>query len=172
MRILLSWVLCGFLVMWAPATAQISQQPFTLSISMEGDPAVQRSLENYTVKAGSEVFITVHLTNISKHNLAVNVDGDSRTGIRFGHQYEVRDVNGKLATKRTINHPELGPTGHGWPARVVEPGASIDINGDRISGLYDLSQPGQYTIQLLRAIGDDPKAGLVKSNTITVIVTK
>lgn len=171
MRILLSWILCGFLVMWAPVTAQISQQPFTLSISVEEDPAVQSSLENYTVKAGSEVFITVHLTNISKHNLALDIDADSRTGICFAHQYEVRDINGKFATKRTINHPELGSTGHGWPARIVKPGASIDI-GDRINGLYDLRQPGQYTIRLSRAIGDDPKAGLVKSNTITVIVTK
>jgi len=48
----------------------------------------------------------------------------------------------------------------------------MDISGDHISGLYDLSRPDEYTIQLLRAISDDPKRGFVKSNTIIVTVTK
>jgi hypothetical protein len=46
------------------------------------------------------------------------------------------------------------------------------VGDDRISGLYDLSQPGQYKIQVSRAISDNPKAGVVKSNTITVTVTE
>jgi hypothetical protein len=47
----------------------------------------------------------------------------------------------------------------------------MDITGDFISRLYDLSQPGDYTIQLSRAVSDDPKNGVVKSNVITVTVT-
>jgi hypothetical protein len=47
----------------------------------------------------------------------------------------------------------------------------MDITGDDISLLYDLSQPGAYTVQLSRTLSDDPKDGVVKSNAITVKVT-
>jgi hypothetical protein len=110
----------------------------------------------------------VHLTNVSKHNLAFDYDKDSRTGVSFAHRYEVRTSQGKSAEKRTISHPEIGSTGNGWPDRILKPGESMDISGDHISGLYDLSRPDEYTIQLIRAIRDDPKSGFVKSNTITV----
>ena len=105
-------------------------------------------------------------------NLAFDYDKDSRTGVGFAHQYEVRTNQGKPAGKRTISHPEIGSTGHGWPDRVLKPGESMDISGDHISGLYDLTRPDQCTIQLLRAINNDPKNGFVKSNIITVTVTK
>ena len=39
----------------------------------------------------------------------------------------------------------------------------------RVSDLYDLSKPGQYTIQVRR--WDDETKTWVKSNTITVTVT-
>jgi hypothetical protein len=123
-------------------------------------------------KVHLELFITVHLTNVSKHVLAFDYDKDSRTGVSFAHRYEVRTSQGKSAQKRAISHPEIGSTGHGWPDQVVKPGESMDVSGDHISGLYDLSRPGEYTIQLLRAISDDPKRGFVKSNTTTVTVTK
>lgn len=90
----------------------------------------------------------------------------------FAHRYEVRTRQGESAQKRTISHPELGSTGHGWPDRVLKPGESMDINGDHVSLMYDLSQPDEYGIQLFRAIRDDPKRGFVKSNTITIVVTK
>jgi hypothetical protein len=153
-----------------PIVAQTARQPFSASISIE-PPASQIDPESYSVKAGSEVFVRVHLTNISRRKLAMGYDGDSRTGICFEHQYEVRDHNGKPAQKRPISHPEIGATSHGWPARILKPGESMDINGDYISRLYDLSQPGEYTIQLSRAASDNPKDGVVKSNTITVMVT-
>jgi hypothetical protein len=81
-------------------------------------------------------------------------------------------IQGKSAQKRTISHPEIGSTGHGWPDRVLKPGESMDISGDHISGLYDLNRPDEYTIQLLRAIRNDPNGGFVKSNTFRVTVAK
>ena len=128
--------------------------------------------DRYTVKTGSEVFITVHLTNTSKKNLAFGYDADSRTGVGFAHVYEIRDSRGDRVQKRAIMHPEIGSTGHGWPARVLKPGESMEIGGDHISLLYDLSRPGEYIVQLSRAINDDPKNGFVKSNTITLIIAK
>ena len=116
------------------------------------------------------LFRSVHLTNISKHKLSLGYDKDSRTNVDFLHQYEIRDGNGDLAQKRKVNHPEIGSTGHGWPARILKPGESMDITGDFVSRLFDLGKLSQYTVQLSRAVSDDPKDGVVKSNTITVTV--
>jgi hypothetical protein len=41
-----------------------------------------------------------------------------------------------------------------------------------LSDLFNLSRPGQYTIQLSRAVSNNPKDGVVKSNTIRVTVTE
>jgi hypothetical protein len=167
-------LLVAFVAISVSAIAQdpsrATDQPFLATIRAE-PPATRNGEASYTLKMGSELFIDVHLTNVSKHNLAFDYDQDSRTGVSFAHRYETRTSQGKSAQKRTISHPEI-LTGHGWPARVLKPGESMDINGDHISGLYDLSRPDVYTIQLLRAIGDDSKGGFVKSNTITVTVTK
>jgi len=152
-------------------SAEVLEQPFIATIQAES-PATKKGDESYTLKVGSELFITVRLTNVSKYSLAFDYDKDSRTGISFAHRYEVRTSQSKSAEKRPISHPEIGPTGHGWPDRVLKPGESMDISGDRISGLYDLSRPDRYTIQLWRAIRDDPNGGFVKSNTITVTVAK
>jgi hypothetical protein len=46
----------------------------------------------------------------------------------------------------------------------------MDITGDFVSRLFDLGKLSQYTVQLSRAVSDDPKDGVVKSNTITVTV--
>ena len=153
-----------------PST-RAADQPFLATIQAES-PATRHGEASCTLKVGSELFITVHLTNLSKHNLAFDYDKDARTGVSFAHRYNARTRQGKSAQKRTISHPEIGSTGHGWPDQVLKPGESMDISGDHISGLYDLSRPDKYTIQLLRPIRDDPKGGFVKSNTITVTVTK
>jgi hypothetical protein len=144
-------------------------QPFVVTISLE-DPGSQTGANSYTVKAGSEVFIKVHLTNTSKRKRSLSYDKDSRTNVDFSHRYEIRDNKGNPVQKRAISHPEIGSTGHGWPARILKSSESMDITGDYISRLYDLSQLDAYTIQLSRSVSDDPNDGVVKSNTITVAV--
>ena len=153
------------------SSARAAEAPFLATIQAEA-PATRNGEASYTLKAGSEMFITVHLTNVSKHTIAFDYDKDSRTGVSFAHRYEVRTSQGNSAQKQTISHPEVGSTGHGWPDRVLQPGESMDISGDRISGLFDLGRPDEYTIQLFRAIRDDPNDGFVRSNRITVTVTK
>jgi hypothetical protein len=167
----LGYVFTAVFMAWIPLEAKDIGQPFTITIFAEG-PESQTGPDRYTVKSGSDVFVKVHLTNTSKHKLSLNYDKDSRTNVDFFHRYEVSDSKGNAAQKRAINHPEIGSTGHGWPARVLAPGASMDITGDDISRLYDLSQPGEYTIQLSRIISGDSKDGVVKSNMITVMVTR
>jgi hypothetical protein len=151
------------------SAAQVGNPPFTAVISVE-NAASQIGPDRYAVQAASDVFIKVHLTNISHHNLSLGYDKDSRTNVDFMHRYEVRDSHGNPARKRKIDHPEIGSTFHGWPARTLKPGASTDITGDDITRLFDLSQLKQYTVQLSRAVSDYPNDGMVKSNTITVAV--
>ena len=104
--------------------------------------------------------------------ILIGDDVNSRTNVDFFNYYDVRDSSGKSATKRKIDHPEIGSTGHGWPPRPLKPGASMDVADDQITGLYDLSEPREWTIQVSRAVHDDPKDGLVKSNVIKVTVTE
>jgi len=175
-RTTLFCLLAAFVAVSASAIAQDSsaraaEQPFLATIQAE-TPATRNGEASYTLKVGSELFITVHLANVSKHNIAFDYDKDSRTGVSFAHRYEVRTSQGNSAQKRTISHPEIGSTGHGWPDQVLKPGESMDISGDHISGLFDLSRPDEYPIQLFRAIRDDPTDGFVRSNRITVTVTK
>jgi hypothetical protein len=166
-RIVLACLLGTSFLAIIPLAAQTSNPPFTALIGVE-NPVSQTGPDSYTVKAGSDVFIKVHLTNISKRKLSLGYDKDSRTNVDFFHQYEICDSKGNAAEKRKIAHPEIGSTGHGWPARILKPGESMDITGDFVSRLFDLSQLSQYTVQLSRAISDNPKDGVVKSNTITV----
>ena len=171
MRMLLCCVLGALCFGRFPAVAQNTPPPFTATITAES-PAVNIGPDRYTIQDSSKVFVTVHITNTSKTNLSFGYDQDSRTGICSGHQYEVRGGDGTAVPMRPIQHPEVGSTGHGWPARVLKPGESMDIPGDYISHAYDLSRPGEYTMQLSRAIGDDPKHGFVKSNIIALTVAK
>lgn len=170
-RIVLSCLFSALCLLLMPAAARTARQPFSATISVE-NPGVQTGPYAYTVKTGSDLFIKVHLTNISRRKISLGYDKDSRTNVDFCHQYDVRDSHGNLVLKRPIDHPEIGSTLHGWPARILKPGESMDITGDFISRLYDLSQPGAYTIQLSRSVSGDPKDGAVKSNTITVTVTE
>jgi hypothetical protein len=147
--------------------AQTADPPLTVVISIE-NPVSQAGPEGYNVKAGSDVFIRVHLTNVSNHNLSLGYDKDSRTNVDFSHQYEVRDSHGNPAQKRKISHPEIGSSGNGWPPRILKPGESTDITGDDISRVFDLSSLSRYTVRLSRAVSEDAKDGVVKSNTITV----
>jgi hypothetical protein len=167
----LSCLLAAFWLAWTPIAAKDAGQSFAVTIAAEA-PESQTGPNSYTVKAGADVFIKVHLTNTSRRKLSFGYDKDSRTNVDFFHHYEVRDNKGNSAEKRAINHPELGSTAHGWPARVLKPGESMEITGDDISLLYDLRQLDEFTIQLSRSISGDPKDGVVKSNTITVKVTR
>ncbi len=171
MRIFLCFLLGVFWVAPVSARAQTAKQPLSISIAADA-PAVKIGPDRYAVKAGSEVFITVHITNNSPHSLSLGYDSDSRTGVGFGHTYEVRGPDGNPARKRVTAHPELGSTGHGWPARVLKPGVSMDIAGDHVSRLFFLDQPGEYTIQLSRAFRDSRRSYVIKSNMIALQVTE
>lgn len=166
-----SFLSCGVCLAWALAAAQNAKPPFIVTISAEA-PAEKTGADSYSVKAGSEVYIHVHLVNISKHNLSLGDDADSRTNIDFYHRYEIRDSAGNLVQKKTFAHPEIGSSGHGWAASILKSGASTDVATDRITGLYELTKPGAYTIQLSRAVTGNFEDSTVQSNRINLTLTQ
>ena len=123
------------------------------------------------VKAGSEIEVEITVTNTTKGVVGVTSAHSSSEISAF----DVRDSQGNLSLTKwgraLIKHEgseivEL-PTG-GGSVLFIEPGKSV-TETIAIPGLYDLSRPGKYTIQVQRL--DHVTMNTVKSNTITVVVT-
>jgi hypothetical protein len=140
-------------------TQENAATPFTIVISPEKP----------TVKAGSDVWIKVQLTNNSSEDLDLSGSVSDLTGLDSNLNFEVRDDLGKLAPKRVHKHPELAG-GRANLDRILKSGQSLTEN-QNISRLHDMTQPGKYVIRVSRRLSNNPNDGVVKSNTITVTVT-
>jgi hypothetical protein len=158
MRIFLPILLLG-ISFSAWCQSMTSQPPFSLNLSAAAD----------NVTAGSDVHVKIEMKDVSNHD--VDCTGAPSNGLDRAYQYEVRDDRGRLVPKIVKKHPEIGETFSTWPCRL-KPGETATAAGGLISRLYDMSRPGQYTIQVSRSISDNPKDGVVKSNKITITVTE
>ena len=173
MRLLNSWVLfsatfgtLGIAVAQNPEPTQ-KQPVTTLNIS-----TVQES-----VKVGSPVRIRVILKNISDHDIVVGreVGGmDCRIDVRDAHGKLVADTklgyfrNGHVANLDLSRISPQDLTGNAYYG-TLRPGETSKWELDA-SKLYDIKQPGSYSIQVDRRDPEDLST-FVKSNTITVKVT-
>jgi len=159
-------ILCVGLLVIGGATACLGQghaaeQPFTVTIS----------IENSTVKADSAVTIDINLKNTStQQTLTLNGGFDASTPeLDMGNQFEVRDDRGQPTPgrERDSRTPlEMTPLFH-----TLRPGESFTEHED-ISRLYDLRRPGRYVIRVSRVIPKELGKGSVKSNSITLTVTR
>jgi hypothetical protein len=126
------------------------------------------SAEAPVVKAGSSVYMKVHLTNTSNQDLDDSGSIDEMTGVDPNFLFVVRDSLGRLVPKKMYKHAELAG---GHPVnRTVRPGESMSEEQD-VSRLFDMSRPGQYVIQVSRRASENPSDGVVRSNRITVTLT-
>jgi hypothetical protein len=174
MRNSLSIMLLAALAIAAGSAQGASKASFTLSIHAQQD----------AVKAGSPVMVDVVRTNVS--NRVIN---DSRTfnpgeyytfyvtrgGGPAGETRELRDIKESRAAVQDPTSPRRSVTS--WRLGSLKPGkTSRDVVP--VSSFYDMSQPGQYTIQLEQPDYPEGKLAVksnaiaVKSNTITVAVTE
>jgi len=122
------------------------------------------------VKAGSDISVEVVETNTSLHEIdTVFITKPPGLGELLYRAY-VRNEKGDLVPEteygREIRTGEVA-VGSSSFLGSLKPGQS-KIDTLILNKLYDLSQPGKYTVQVE---GGDAKAG-TKSNTITVVVTK
>jgi hypothetical protein len=141
----------------SPVFAQTKPSIPTFSLTLSA-PKVE-------VTAGSKVFITVMQTNLSQQT--IDCSAHAANGVDYSVQFDVRDQHGMEAAKVALKHPELLP--FSFQHCTLAPGES-KTRGTLISGVYQLSEPGEYKIQVSRLDEGDPARAFVKSNTITITV--
>ncbi len=126
-----------------------------------------------SIAAGSPVWVELTVTNKSKHEISLWREVSGRD-----FQVEVKDHKGKFAKDTKYGYSR---NGRADPARLTPedlsgsgacvtlgPGKSLSYKLD-ISKLYDLTQPGEYTIQAERS--DSESTATVKSNKIVIKLT-
>jgi hypothetical protein len=166
-RILVSLVLV-LLAARAIAVTQTVRRSFSLSIALQYD----------TVKVGEPVVIQIEEKNISNHDIySLIVGGGDEHGEYAGFPPIVRDAKGKeppltkwgrvvfgrqTAADNDVSL-ELSPVvrGHLHPGEIFKSKITL-------TGMYDLSVPGKYTVQVRH--GDDENNDEVKSNVLTFTV--
>ncbi len=167
-------VLIGASVLLADHVVQAASQPFTLTLGVEAPLAsgYQTSDGILVLKTGVKIYLTIKTKNTSKHEIGCEVIADYMVGLDPNYEYDVRDSQGKPVREHVIEHKELaGRAVQGLGCRL-KPGESSTQGGNDITRLYDLSQPGSYTIQVSRPASDDPKDGIVKSNILRLSITE
>jgi hypothetical protein len=146
-----------------------ARPPFKLEISAYSDGKFATTTGGLIVKIGAEVGINIFKANTSLHREedCVIVENPT-TGLDEKYQYDVRDSSGNPVRKRAIDRPEpfITPS---TPC-TIKPGESQGSDSNTITRLYDLRNPGKYTIQVSQPISRKIEDGVVKSNAITVTV--
>lgn len=150
MRFSLKFVL-GVILAASSLAAQSAPSSFSILIKLNGPT---------TKKVGSGVLLAVVLTNTSNEDL------------HFSH-YPHTDLNYTVEVRAGQGQTPKAwqpETGHGSPFHVcVRPGKYISINLV-VDNLFQMNEPGDYTIQLSRSSLEDPQHP-VESNKVTVTIT-
>jgi len=135
-----------------PLPAKTQAPRFSLTISLPQD----------VIRADSEMPLEITMTNTS--------DKEFTYGVAFAPplwthlcRLDVRDSTGALVPQKSSMHQFDAGT-EGGPALILQRGEKVTVEV-LLNRVYDLSKPGQYTIQAVR----DNGAGVaVKSNVLTV----
>jgi hypothetical protein len=155
----------------APATGQApASAPFSLDIG-----------RSYTVRAGLGADVLVVTKNVSAHSIVLRRQAHERDTGMLGSLFrvDVQDSQGNpppdAELGQSANHLAEAPPDPASMALARAAGTVVSLrpgqdwrNTIRVSDLYDLSKPGQYTIQVRR--WDDETKTWVRSNTITATV--
>ena len=162
---LLLFLLFGTLAVPWPATSAASQT------AMLGSPgfSITISTSDATIKSGTELIVTLMISNISNH--AINLDLDEAD-----YRVEVRDEHGELA-KPAQNGRTLADSDSQFTAPKDKSFLTIPMQTGEttkaqinVSQLFDLSWPGKYTISVQGY--DRENKAQVLSNMIGVTVVQ
>jgi hypothetical protein len=152
------------------AQSSASAQGVASAASPKPPLRITLRLLNDSVKVGTPVLLKVTITNETKERTLVDVrDAAWLMGM------DVRDSQGDRPLTRRgriIYHLDPGienelPMDNGGQLAELYPGKTVVVSPIAVPDLYDLSQPGKYTIQVHLP---DGAGGVVKSNTVTVAV--
>jgi hypothetical protein len=152
------------LLLVASVVAQSPNEPLAITISPSSDGISSGSDE---LKAGADVRVIVTLTNQSDRDITLRF-----TSPMCDYAVEVRNIAGELAQdteqKRTANCVSR-LTGRNF-SKVLKPNQSAK-DGIDISLVSDMSQPGEYSVQVMRKAPKEFGEPTVKSNTIKMTLT-
>ena len=135
------------------AAQETAKQPFSIAIS-----ALSPSY-----KAGSSVELKVVITNTSDHEIDAGSVYDG--SINATYEYDVRDIAGDRAPLKTVRGSYRATV----MTRTLKPGESAS-DRTNVAKWVELSQPGEYVIQLSRRVNGHVEDDVVKSNIITITV--
>lgn len=141
------------------AQAGSDGHPFTITISAD----------HGIIRVGDEARVHVVLTNISDQDLVVRRSVDPYSAEQH-YTIRVRDKDQKDAPeteygRRAMQRQLIGSDS----AKILKPGEKLEED-TVLSRVFGLTSPGEYGVQFLRPVSDNPKAEVVKSNTITITV--
>jgi hypothetical protein len=139
----------------SPGTSQSAQAPFSLAITAP----------QATVKGGSEVKVKAILTNTSNRQITF-----ADTSEICDYSVEVRKADGTPApdTERK-RHLDCGTISGNHEIVTLKPDQSKQYE-IAVSELSAMSEPGDYTVQVMRKAPKELGGVVVKSNLITVTV--
>ena len=145
--------------------SQASQAPFILTLSST------KKVINTALEARLEIVLrntSDHEFSITKANTENQAETQYTIDVRDGRGHPVAlSEHGRIRLNRS-------PTSRLTISEVVysvKPGETL-TDVAVVTELYDLSQPGKYTIRVSREIPREFGKGTVKSNPVTITVTK
>jgi hypothetical protein len=141
--------------------AQVIAAPFSIAISAP----------EAAVKRGSQVKVRIKVTDISNREIEF-----FDTNRYCDYAVEVRDPAGNLAAegeyKRTLQCPNGTGRVMGWRKLVrLKPKEFLE-DEIFVSSLYNMSQPGKYSVEVMRKAPKELGEVEVRSTRITITVTE
>jgi hypothetical protein len=141
---------------------QITEPPFSITIG------VQQSV----VKVGSKLLVKVTFKNTTDHDIIIPVE----EGLPMDMRIDVRDGQGKRALLLKPRPPAPNPSiplkpedlPTGSRRGVLYPAGGSESEEIDIAQIYNLSQPGTYTIRAQHPL--QPDNTRVNSNSISITV--
>lgn len=115
------------------------------------------------VSLGTDVFVKIVWTNTSKVELNASLYRYA-SGLDSNYTLDLRDSGRHSVAKRPP------PATFSAEFGTLAPGHSMVDNID-LSRVFDLSHPGDYTLQVSRQVPKELGGGVIKSNTITITIT-
>jgi hypothetical protein len=140
------------------AQKQPTKPPFTLVLKAK-EPKVS---------LGADIWVKIVWTNTSNVDLDASLYWDSSSGLDYNYILDFRDSDGHPVAKapNKFGIPPTFSAGFG----TLKSGDSRD-NDINLSRLYDLSHPGNYTLQVSRRVPKELGHGVIKSNNkITIAI--
>ncbi len=176
MRTLPLLFLIGLAAVLGTAEAVAQQPPLLLSVTTSHDGS---SPDSGSGRTGQQNFLIISLRNNSAHAILVPSDSTELYTI------EVRDALGNAAPEsefmrnQRTSVEECRKSGNSLCGRKFGHGVSAKLKSGAswqelldIRRYFDMGRPGKYTISVQRKLPEELGVGVVKSNTITVTVTK